>query len=563
MQLNKADGLGLLFIIGQMPIEQPRTTRPILKVGNTDMTTSHHRQLALQQNPDILRGILRGIEKEGLRVDAQGRLARTPHPQAVGSALTNERITTDYAESLLELITRPHTRVEDLLQELRDIHTFVAGKLDQEMIWNQSMPATLPDEKDIAIAWYGTSNTGMLKHVYRRGLAERYGKTMQCIAGVHYNFSLPDAIWPLLGAPGESLQDQRSNGYLALIRNFTRHSWLLMYLFGASPALASSFLHGRPSTLDHVDADTLTMPWATSLRMSDLGYHNKEAQAELQLCYNDLDTFVMRMYHAAVTPWPDYEKIGTHRNGEWIQLNTHILQIENEYYSSIRPKRTTARCERPATALAQRGVEYIEVRCMDIDPESPVGISEQTCRFLDTFLLYCAAEDSPYFPDGGYCQDSKNNFATVVREGRRPGLTLINQQKQVVTLQDWGRDVLQELLPYARLLDQALDTQAHTQAVQAQLGKLVDPEQTPSAQLLARLRESGLSFHDYSLQRSREHHAALLSEPLQPAAQAAYEEQAAESLLEQARIEARDEVPFEEYVRLYERNLVPPELQPD
>src|SRR5690606_26801713 len=264
---------------------------------------------------------------------------------------------------------------------------------------------------------------------------------------VHYNFSLPDGIWPLLNVCGDNLQDQRSNGYLALIRNFTRYSWLLMYLFGASPVLDANFLQGRSNNLDKIDDDTLTMPWATSLRMSDLGYHNKEAQAELQLCYNDLDTFVMRMYHAAVTPWPDYEKLGTHRDGEWIQLNTHILQIENEYYSSIRPKRTTQRSERPATALAQRGVEYIEVRCLDIDPESPTGISEQTCRFLDTFLLFCTIQDSPFFPDGGYCQDSKNNFATVVREGRRPGLMLTNQQKQSVKLQDWGHEILESLLP--------------------------------------------------------------------------------------------------------------------
>ncbi len=496
------------------------------------MNTSHERRLVLQQNPDILKGILRGIEKEGLRVDALGHLADTPHPQAIGSALTNSHITTDYAEALLELITEPRARVEDMLQELADIHTFVAGKLDQEIIWNQSMPALLPADKDIAIAWYGKSNTGMLKHVYRRGLAERYGKPMQCIAGVHYNFSLPDGIWPLLNVCGDNLQDQRSNGYLALIRNFTRYSWLLMYLFGASPVLDANFLQGgRSNNLD------------------------------LQLCYNDLDTFVMRMYHAAVTPWPDYEKLGTHRDGEWIQLNTHILQIENEYYSSIRPKRTTQRSERPATALAQRGVEYIEVRCLDIDPESPTGISEQSCRFLDTFLLFCTVQDSPFFPDGGYCQDSKNNFATVVREGRRPGLMLTNQQKQSVSLQDWGREILESLLPYAHMLDQALDTQGHTEAVHAQLRKLDDPEQTPSAQLLNHLRETGLSFHDYALQRSREHHETLLAHPLPADKQAAFEQQAKDSLQTQIDIEAQDRESFEDYVQRYERNLIPPEVE--
>src|SRR5690606_31770793 len=223
----------------------------------------------------------------------------------------------------------------------------------------------------------------------------------------------PDDLWPLLAIGGRDANEQRSEGYLALIRNFTRYSWILMYLFGASPAVSSSFLNDQALPLERIADDTYALPWATSLRMSDLGYQNKEAQAELQLCYNDLDTLLMRMCHAATTPWPDYEKIGTHRDGEWIQLNNNILQIENEYYSNIRPKRTTLEGERPATALKSRGVEYVEVRCLDIDPYSPIGISAETCRFLDTFLLFCAVEHSAFFPDNGFCQDSKRNFAKV------------------------------------------------------------------------------------------------------------------------------------------------------
>ncbi|KAG0774457.1 hypothetical protein G6F22_014041 [Rhizopus arrhizus] len=285
------------------------------------------------------------------------------------------------------------------------------------------MPATLPAEADIPIAWYGKSNTGMLKHVYRRGLAERYGKTMQCIAGVHYNFSLAEDLWSVLDTQPGSVQDRRSRGYIGLIRNFTRYSWLLMYLFGAAPALASDFLRGREHPLERLGDHTLYLPYATSLRMSDLGYQNK-AQSQLKLCYNDLDTFLGRLYDAVTQPWPDYQKLGTHRNGEWIQLNTNVLQIENEYYSSIRPKRATGRCERPITALAERGVQYVEVRCLDIDPDSPVGIDANTSRFVDAFLLYCTASDSPFFPANGYCQRSADNFSTVVKEGRKPGLML-------------------------------------------------------------------------------------------------------------------------------------------
>src|SRR5690606_4966686 len=160
-----------------------------------------------------------------------------------------------------------------------------------------------------------------------------YGKAMQCIAGVHYNFSLPDTLWDVLGVEGTTPEDKRSRGYLALIRNFTRYSWLLMYLFGASPAVSRSFMRGQDAGLQVLDDETLYLPHATSLRMSDLGYQNK-AQSDLQLCYNDLETFLARMYAAVTTPWPAYQAIGTHRNGEWIQLNTNVLQIENEYYSN-------------------------------------------------------------------------------------------------------------------------------------------------------------------------------------------------------------------------------------
>lgn len=518
--------------------------------------TAANRLSRLEANRSLLTQTLRGIEKEGLRVDEQGLLARTPHPAGLGSALTNEHVTTDYSESLLELITGTHTDVDALLAELDYTHRHVYSVLDHELIWNQSMPATLPPEADIPIAWYGTSNTGMLKHVYRRGLAVRYGKTMQCIAGVHYNYSLADDLWSVLDTQRGTAQDRRSRGYIGLIRNFTRYSWLLMYLFGAAPALASDFLRGREHPLHKLDADTLYLPYATSLRMSDLGYQNK-AQSQLKLCYNDLDTFLGRLYDAVTKPWPDYQKIGTHRDGEWIQLNTNVLQIENEYYSSIRPKRATGRCERPITALAERGVQYVEVRCLDIDPESPVGIEAATGRFVDAFLLFCAASDSPYFPANGYCQRSADNFSTVVKEGRKPGLTL-DRDGQAIGLAQWGHQLLDQIAPYAALYDSALGGSAYAEALDAQRAKLDQPDATPSARLLASLRASGLSFHDYSLELSRKHADALRAQALPADLARAYQQAAAQSVTEQLRLEQSDTEDFDTYVARYHEALKAP-----
>lgn len=518
--------------------------------------TLFNRLARLEACRPLLTQTLRGVEKEGLRVDGQGRLALTPHPLALGSALTHERITTDYSEALLELITGPHQDVDALLAELNEIHRYVAAVLgDDELMWNHSMPARLPAEPDIPIAWYGTSNTGMLKHVYRRGLAERYGKTMQCIAGLHYNFSLAEAIWEEIGIDGADPQQRRSRGYIALIRNFARYSWLLMYLFGASPAVSRDFLRAPGHQLEALDDDTFHLPYATSLRMSDLGYQNK-AQSQLQPCYNDLDTFLARLYDAVTRPWQPYQEIGTHRDGQWIQLNTNLLQIENEYYSSIRPKQTIGRCERPITALAERGVQYIEVRCLDIDPFEPLGIAAETARFMDAFLLYCALQDSPPFGDTGNCRYSSNNFSKVVREGRKPGLVL-ERNGVPVPLADWGHELLDQIGACAALLDSAYGTQDYAQAVAAQRGKLDDPQATPSARVLALLRE-GRSFHQLGLETSRRHARALRGDPLSQARLRDFQAEAERSLQAQRELEAADSEDFDSYVTRFHAALRPP-----
>lgn len=514
------------------------------------MTFNHTRLPQLQDHLNLLQSIKRGVEREGLRVTPLATLAVTDHPKALGSTLTHPYITTDYAEALLELITGTHKSVGELYAELKHIQQFVASKLDNEVFWNQSMPAHLPDEEDIRIGWYGPSNQGLFRNIYRRGLAERYGKRMQCIAGVHYNLSFPDQFWQDLQFPGGDLQTQRTNGYLALIRNFTRYAWLLMYLFGASPVVSSDFLTGHRLPLEQVGPDTYTLPWATSLRMSDLGYQNKEAQAELQLCYNDLNTFLMRMWRAVTSPWPDYEKIGTHRNGEWIQLNNNILQIENEYYSNIRPKRNPTAGERPLSALAENGIEYIEVRCLDIDPYDAAGLSLESSYFIDTFLLFCVTEASPFFSEGGFCQDSQDNFAKVVRQGRKPGLLLKDPDANEISLQEWGHQILTRMQPYARALDegQGLDN-IHQKALAAQEKKILNAQLCPSARLLEDISSSGLSFVEFTLQQSQRQQAQLNAHPLPLEVAQRFEELALESIHEQKKIESEPQTEsFEQYL---------------
>ena len=502
---------------------------------------------------ELLRGCLHGIEKESLRISEDGALARTPHPLGLGSALTHPTITTDYSEALLELITPVSADIDGLFDSLDRIHRFTYAQLGEERLWTESMPCLLPAaDADIPIAWYGTSNVGMLKHVYRRGLAVRYGKAMQCIAGIHYNFSLPPQLWTTLqqrsGDP-RSAQDYQSERYVALIRNFRRYAWLLMYLFGASPAVCASFLQGRDHKLERLGERSLYLPHATSLRMSDLGYNNN-AQSGLNVCYNSLDNYIASMREATGIPYAPYAALGTHdAHGQWQQLNTNLLQIENEFYSPIRPKRVARSGEKPVHALASRGVEYIEVRCMDIDPFSPMGIEPQTARFLDCFLLYCALESSPAHDPQG-CAELADNFALSVKRGREPGLQL-NDRGTPRSLQEWGMDLLEDIAGCARLLDQTQHTSAYTDSLAAQRDKLEDAALTPSARVLAEIEQHGNSFFRFALAQSEAHRKHFVERPLDADSLFAFRTQADASLAEQAAIEAADEVDFDTFVERY------------
>ncbi|HEX4975680.1 MAG TPA: glutamate--cysteine ligase, partial [Pseudomonadales bacterium] len=197
-------------------------------------------QLTNASQAQTLKQLRRGIEKESLRVTPEGRLAQTPHSKRLGSALTNPAITTDYSEALLEFITPAFPSVDETLAYLKKTHVFTYQNIENELLWVNSMPCIMGDDDGIPIAQYGTSNSGRMKTVYRNGLGYRYGRRMQTIAGIHYNFSFPDEFWQAFQVNEQNtqtLRDFASSSYFALIRNFQRFSPLLIYLFGASPAV--------------------------------------------------------------------------------------------------------------------------------------------------------------------------------------------------------------------------------------------------------------------------------------------------------------------------------------
>ena len=517
------------------------------------MSSPFQQQMASLRQPEqqeMLRNIGRGIEKESLRVNPAGFLAQTPHPAALGSALMHSSITTDYSEALMEFITPVSTSIEESLQTLEDIHSFVYSRIGDEILWSTSMPCQLGDDKDIPVAQYGSSNVATMKTVYRYGLGHRYGRVMQTIAGIHYNFSMPQAYWEdawrSAGKPG-CLQDYISERYLGLIRNFRRYSWLLIYLFGASPAVCGSFLRNRDNhgLQPFGDGHSLHLPYGTALRMGDLGY-NSDAQKDLRICYNSLPNYVETLRQAIMQPHPDYARFSCGRGGDYQQLNDSLLQIENEFYSPIRPKRVTRSGETPLHALTERGIEYIEVRCVDVSPFAPLGLDAQEIRFLDTFLLFCLFKDSPPCDDAE--QDGMaTNMEAVVSRGREPGLRLRTWSGER-PLADWGKDLLESMRDIAEALNTAHDSRGYTESLREQLAKIADPELTPSARVLREMREQGLPFFRVGLGYSQRWAQQFREHALSPEKITAFEEQARRSLQAQAELEAEEEISFEQYL---------------
>lgn len=505
----------------------------------------------LEKHPNAIIGIQRGIERETLRITKDGNLSSTSHPNTLGSALTHPWITTDFAESLLEFITPVDNKIENSLNFLSDLHAYTLKNLDNEYFWPFSMPCFIGKEEDIQLAQYGHSNVGKFKTLYREGLKQRYGALMQTISGVHYNFSFPIGFWQAyLGIEDEvSGKDQISAGYLKLIRNYYRFGWVIPYLFGASPAICESFLNGKKTNLPFEYENNLAyLPYGTSLRLSDLGY-TSSAQSNLGMTFNDLDTYIAQLKHAITLKSPEFSEIGLEKAGKRIQINTNILQIENELYAPIRPKRVTKPNESPSDALARGGIQYIEVRSLDINPFSPIGVSEEQARFLDLFLIWCALADAPEM-NSEEIQCTKKNWNRVILEGRKPEQTIgIGCDSQQQPLRIVGKNLFIDLMRVAKVLDNHNGDHRYNEICEKLVIAFDEPELTYSARLLSQFKAEGMS--NVGKRLAKEYAKALTNESYRHLTAEELEVQRAESLEKQKRVEESDNISFDEYLKLH------------
>ncbi|MCW9015147.1 MAG: glutamate--cysteine ligase [Gammaproteobacteria bacterium] len=501
----------------------------------------------------ILEGRQIGVEKESLRVSPAGSISQTAHPRSLGSALTNPYITTDYSEALLEFITPAFDHTEEVLKFLRDIQSYVYDELDNEILWATSMPCVVAGDDSIPLAKYGNSNAGIMKTVYRRGLGHRYGRVMQVIAGVHFNYSLPDGFWELYREIEEDdrpLQDFISKHYFSLIRNLQRYGWLVPYLFGASPAVCKSFLGGRETDLDEFDKNTYYEPYATSLRMGDIGYqNNKENEIGIKACYRNLEAYIQSLKFAIETPCPDFKKFGVKVGDRYEQLNANILQIENEYYSTVRPKQILQGNEKPIMALERRGVKYVELRSLDVNAFDPLGINQTQLRFLEAFMVFCLIQESPQICFSEREEIDQNELETAHR-GRDPELKLRRDAKEC-SLKDWGMEVCESMQGICELLDKSYDDNPYSEALERQCEKIKNPDLTPSARMLESMRDNGEGFYHFARRMSQQHADYFKNIRLSDQRTQFFKDAADASVQQQKKIEAEDTLSFDDYLKNY------------
>jgi len=529
-------------------------------------------RLVASLDPSVLANRKIGLEKESLRGNNSGRISQANHPAELGAPLTHPSITTDFSEALLEMVTPPCDSAADAVDYLTAIHQFIVHNLpEDEHIWNTSMPCILRGGESVRIGEYGSSHSGRMKHYYRRGLGLRYGRRMQAIAGVHFNFSMPETSWAMrkslmtgsgleaysdhaainIDESAANAQSARSTGYFEMMQNLMRVGWVVPYLFGASPAICSTFLaDGEGAEFDTWNQSTRYAEYGTSLRMGKIGYRYREDQPiDLSVRHTSIEEYIRDIYGHVRSSHPAYESLGIlDERGEYQQLSTARLQIENEYYSTVRPKQIPQPGELPIYALCQRGIRYLELRSVDVNLFDPVGVNLEQIVMLEMLMMFSwLGTPSPL--SSADMDENKDNVNTVAHKGREPGLTLWHAG-EAVPLADWGHAILDALEPLADWLDSDKDSSIYRDSLNAQRAKFSHPDQTPSARMMAEIKRSG-SFFDHAQQYSKQHDSWLKEQVINQPIHRHLQSLVSESKMKQADMEASNEGEFEDFLANY------------
>lgn len=505
----------------------------------------------LKNNPNIFQNISRGIERETLRTTSHGTMPNTDHPYSLGSPLTHKWITTDFSEILLEFVTPNSNDLNYLLSFLNDLHQHVSKKIKNEYLWPLSFPYFIDPNYSIKLAQYGKSNIGKMKTLYRQGLKNRYGNFMNIISGVHYNFSLPISFWKKWKKIKNKADERNiiSSEYLKLIRNYHKFGWIIPYLFGASPAICPSAIKNNISNIKFKKSKNglLYLPWSTSLRLSSIGYQNYFTK-KLNINFNCLHEYIYFLRYATNTTSEKFKKIGLKDNkGHLKQINDHLLQMENEFYTHIRPKQTIKKNECLSDALEKRGIQYIEIRSLDLNPFSPIGIDKKQILFLDLFLIWCLLADSPKIHNTDV-KLYKKNWEIITLEGRKPNQKInINNKYEKETLITISAEIFKNLYHIAEHLDEYSKYYSYKKVCKEFETYFQHPELTYSSKILSKMLKNGIKKTGLDL--AKKYKKQFIKEKMIILNNIILDKEAISSHKKQRTIEKKDKLSFTEYLK--------------
>lgn len=420
-----------------------------------------------------------GLEKESLRITGKGHLALTPHPKKFGNKLENPEITVDFSESQVEMITPPVTSLNVLYRKIIQLQDKVKRQLSHEYLWPYSLPAILPDERLIPVAVFDNSERGKLQTTYRLGLALKYGKKMQTISGIHYNFSFHTVFWDFLAKntqSGLSDKDFIEQCYLSIARNMIRYRWLYIYLFGVSPIAHASFTNKQS---DFNELNTYYNS-AVSLRLSPYGYSSFK-QNGVRISYDSLTTYTQDLDNA---------------------LSQGLIQKESEFYSPVRLKAKVRKGESHLEKLKSSGISYLEFRSIDLDPFDKAGISLEQLRFTHLFALFCLFMESNPISGPEMQYISSNDYKTALL-GREEGLALLKSTGEPVGLENWAFDLLGQMKGLAVLLDKGAKSNGFKASLEAQMNKVFNKALLPASRLAGQLKALNIDIIEFGLSRAR------------------------------------------------------------
>ncbi|NCE78178.1 bifunctional glutamate--cysteine ligase GshA/glutathione synthetase GshB [Turicibacter sp. TS3] len=424
-----------------------------------------------------------GIEREGLRVTQEGKLADTPHPEVFGDKLKNPFITTDFSESQIEMITPVCQTINQVHRSLASLyHQTIKGLQRKEYLWPQSMPCLLEEKQVVAIAHFTSDEEGRALMAYRKLLLDKYGAKKQLISGIHYNFSFSETLLKKLflerGA-SQSYQLFKDQVYLKIVRQYLRYRWLLIYFLGASPVIDTSYLSECKAPLKQIARDSFSYEGAISFRNSSDGYQNK------------------------VPIYVDYKDVKSYVRSLQTYIDKQTLFSYKEFYSPVRLKARNP--QRFMDSLKQEGISYLEIRSIDLNPFEPLGISKTDLQFIHLFILFLLESEEVEVEN--WQQEANFNAEQIAREGRCSSLRLKRRDEEVL-MTEWALEILNKM-------KQINDTFGlYQEAMMDQkVNQLRYPEETISGKMVELMRRSSYLDLNLSLARrykdSLKHHLVL------------------------------------------------------